>query len=351
MASQIQELPPQSQTTKDGYFDGGAGDADIILRSSDNVEFHTHRILLSLASSVFRDMFTLPQNSAMKPDAEATQHIIPMAETSSTLRHFLTWCDPGTEFNCDKWADITDILELTDKYHAAALQDMIKKVIISGGWIWTNPLSVYAIAIRYRFCDLARLAAKSSLQLCLADFYSVPEMDRISAIDFHDLLRYHYNCSKQAIGATADLSWMLPGAKELFKQHGGTPNGGGAHPFGGHSGFGIWPSFDIEASNCCSPHNRSRHPRAEDLGIVTWLDDHLTLAGQLLFNQPTGKTVEKLNLLSPETWKPYQQAAACPTCRLTWRYSISRFNAELSAEVEKRIEKVPFGFAQVPQVR
>ncbi|KAF8869767.1 hypothetical protein BD779DRAFT_1583874 [Infundibulicybe gibba] len=326
MAAQTQG---QSQTTKDSYFDGSAGDTDIILRSSDNVEFHTHRILLSLASPVFRDMFTLPQDSTMKSDAGAIQHIIPMAETSSTLRHFLTWCDPGTEFICDKWTDVTDILELTDKYDTAALQNMIKKVIISGEWIQTNPLSVYAIAIRYRFCDLVRLAAKSSLQLCLASLHSVPEMDRISAIDFHDLLRYHYNCSKQA---------------ELFKQHGETP----AHPpLGGRGAFGRAQS----ASDCCAPHNKSRYPRAKDLGIVTWLDDHLTRASQLLSNQPAGKTIEKLDLLSPETWEPYRQAAACPTCGLTWRYSISRFNAELSAEVEKRIAKVPFGFAQVPQAR
>jgi hypothetical protein len=36
-------------------------DADVILRSQDNVDFHTFKILLSLSSPLFNTMFSMPQ--------------------------------------------------------------------------------------------------------------------------------------------------------------------------------------------------------------------------------------------------------------------------------------------------
>ncbi|KAI0255963.1 hypothetical protein BJV78DRAFT_1113987, partial [Lactifluus subvellereus] len=36
-------------------------DADIILRSSDQVNFHVYKVILSVASPFFKDMFSLPQ--------------------------------------------------------------------------------------------------------------------------------------------------------------------------------------------------------------------------------------------------------------------------------------------------
>jgi len=38
-----------------------APDTDAVLLSSDGKEFHVHRLILSLASPVFRGMFSLPQ--------------------------------------------------------------------------------------------------------------------------------------------------------------------------------------------------------------------------------------------------------------------------------------------------
>ncbi|KAF8892204.1 hypothetical protein BD779DRAFT_1437260 [Infundibulicybe gibba] len=320
MAPQTQEQPPQTVTTDD-FFDGAIGSADVILRSSDHVEFHTHRVLLSLASPVFRDMFTLPQDSITPASGTTQPHTaIPMAEHSHIIRHFLTWCDPRAELTCDEWADIVGVLELADKFDIVPLRNAIKRTIVSSHWAHTNPLSVYGTAIRFQFDDLACLAAKSSLQLSLGESPSAPEMDHISGINFHDLVRYHYSCSMQVIGATKNLTWMTPSAKEPFKQHSN-------NIYSGHD-------------DCCSSSNNARYPGAGSLGIVTWLYNHLTLAGQLLLNQPAGKTVEQLSLRLPENWEPFRQANACATCRPTWRYNILRFNTELSAEIERRIGTV-----------
>ncbi|EIN03893.1 hypothetical protein PUNSTDRAFT_29952, partial [Punctularia strigosozonata HHB-11173 SS5] len=58
--------------------------ADVILRTSDNVDFRVYKLILSLASPFFSDMFTLPQ--AM--DANVGQPVPPvinMAEDSATI--------------------------------------------------------------------------------------------------------------------------------------------------------------------------------------------------------------------------------------------------------------------------
>ena len=44
-------------------YDFNAPDADTILRSSDGKEFRVHRVILSLASTVFQGMFCLPQST------------------------------------------------------------------------------------------------------------------------------------------------------------------------------------------------------------------------------------------------------------------------------------------------
>ncbi|OJT03115.1 hypothetical protein TRAPUB_6303 [Trametes pubescens] len=51
--------PAQQRRKASAPFD--RDDADLILRSSDNIDFHVHRIILTLASPVFAGMFTTPQ--------------------------------------------------------------------------------------------------------------------------------------------------------------------------------------------------------------------------------------------------------------------------------------------------
>ncbi|KAI0061891.1 hypothetical protein BV25DRAFT_1886139, partial [Artomyces pyxidatus] len=68
-------------------------DADIILRSSDLVDFRTHKIILAKSSPFFRAMLSLPQ-----PTSEPLHDgllVINMAESRETLRYLLTALTPG----------------------------------------------------------------------------------------------------------------------------------------------------------------------------------------------------------------------------------------------------------------
>ncbi|KZT05033.1 uncharacterized protein LAESUDRAFT_656693, partial [Laetiporus sulphureus 93-53] len=73
--------------------------ADVILRTADEVDFHLHKAVLMLASSVFEDMFSIlqPAVSAAELDFETDLPIVPVTETSKTLDALLRLCYPTAD--------------------------------------------------------------------------------------------------------------------------------------------------------------------------------------------------------------------------------------------------------------
>ncbi|PBK69216.1 hypothetical protein ARMSODRAFT_975483 [Armillaria solidipes] len=97
--------------------------SDLILRSSDNVDFYVHKSNLAGASSVFRDMFEVGQGMQILHD---TIPVVQLSEDGNGLYKFLMWCDLSldpaqTPLTID---DIALILSISDKeaMRAAAWQ-------------------------------------------------------------------------------------------------------------------------------------------------------------------------------------------------------------------------------------
>jgi hypothetical protein len=101
--------PPAVTVAKSPFDDPKA---DLILCSSDNVHFYTDKLLLSLASSFFHDMFALPQG----PETKETRQIVDVDERSRALEKLLTWCDPRRTPVLETIEHIQVVLELSDKY-------------------------------------------------------------------------------------------------------------------------------------------------------------------------------------------------------------------------------------------
>lgn len=53
-------------------FNDPDGDADIIIRSVDGIDFRVHKLFLSKASHAFRDMFTTPLPQPSTPGSNST---------------------------------------------------------------------------------------------------------------------------------------------------------------------------------------------------------------------------------------------------------------------------------------
>ena len=62
-------------------------DADVILRSSDNVYFKVFKLLLSMGSPLFKDMFSLPQSASASEDGTSeTKGGLPVIQVSETAK-------------------------------------------------------------------------------------------------------------------------------------------------------------------------------------------------------------------------------------------------------------------------
>jgi hypothetical protein len=121
-------------------------EADIVLQSSDLVNFHVHRSVLVASSPFFRDMFSLPQprNDAV-PDALPVVHLSEDAEALNSLISMLYPVTPEIPRHVE---GILTLLATATKYDMDTVQSFIraedspKKVLSSPGGVF----HVYAVA-------------------------------------------------------------------------------------------------------------------------------------------------------------------------------------------------------------
>ncbi|TFY80110.1 hypothetical protein EWM64_g3902 [Hericium alpestre] len=137
-------------------------DADIVLRSSDGVHFHVHKLLLSKCSLVFADMFSLPQpKPSGKESTREERPVIQMAEDQHTLRLLLGFCYPAGVATVHLLKDIRVELGLTKKYQMPQTWKRLKSDLLMH--VSTEPEKVFAISWSFEMKDVAVAAAKQSL--------------------------------------------------------------------------------------------------------------------------------------------------------------------------------------------
>ncbi|KAL6307379.1 hypothetical protein BKA93DRAFT_926663 [Sparassis latifolia] len=170
--------------------------ADVILRSADNVDFRVHKIVLALASPLFEDMFTLPQ--AASEDVKhggATIPVIPCPENNRTLDHLLRLCYPVDDPVHVMPMEIRDVLSAAAKYQMQEAVSLMRTALLRLASI--DPMAVYAVACDLSLDLVAERAARGFRSDPLDDY--VPEMDHISAGAYYRLLQYRMASSPPAI--------------------------------------------------------------------------------------------------------------------------------------------------------
>jgi hypothetical protein len=96
--------------------------ADVILQSSDLVNFRVHRSVLATSSPFFRDIFSLPQPSGDAPDGLPVVRVSEAAEVLNSLISRLYHVPPEMPHSSD---NILALLAATDKYDMGAVQSSI----------------------------------------------------------------------------------------------------------------------------------------------------------------------------------------------------------------------------------
>ena len=194
-------LPPEMST--EAPFDDPQ--ADLILQSSDGVHFRVFKLILSLASPVIVDMFSIPLPSSQKPHDE--DHVVHLTEHSTALDVVLRHIYPARLPNGDKLLYANNLAEFARKYKVESLDRFIMGYLTDS--VERDPVGVYAVAVTYGYHDIGAIAARSCLNLPFFGLES-PYLRCITAEHLSELHRYHVACGKAASAvAASDRTWFL----------------------------------------------------------------------------------------------------------------------------------------------
>ncbi|CAA7269232.1 unnamed protein product [Cyclocybe aegerita] len=183
---------------------GPSARADIILRSSDKVDFYALKAFLSYSSSFFDDMFSLPSPESSSDDqlSKGGLPVIEMQEKSRPIRFLLCLCYPNSHLYLDDILEIDDIVQTmfaAEKYAADATGTYLCKKLTQCPEMIQNPLRVFAIAFRFGWDDICRQAAKNTLSKA-PDFWPFSnELVYVTGVEMYRLSQYRKKCAERLI--------------------------------------------------------------------------------------------------------------------------------------------------------
>jgi len=181
-----------------------APDADIILRALGPPErdFRIHKLLLSLASPVFKQIFSLPQptsDDSMKSTV-AQVEIVEVTDPADALDIVLRMIYPFTPPSFNGSLDtLVECLVIADKYDIRGVKSRLRGVL--GRVDSARSLRVFAIAARFGFPMLMDSASRHIVSsVDLAGISELPEdFDFVSATTYHKLVGRRANHLKAAV--------------------------------------------------------------------------------------------------------------------------------------------------------
>ena len=138
-------------------------EADLIIRSSDFVEFRVHKSILACSSQVFKDMFSLPQ-----PSSEIVNElpVLHMSEDAELVRALITMLYPIPSEIPVSYDRVLSLLAASHKYDMPAVQSSIRsevnyrKLTAETG---EQAFRAYAIANRHGLSVETNIAAHLTL--------------------------------------------------------------------------------------------------------------------------------------------------------------------------------------------
>jgi len=174
---------------------------DIILRTtqgSPNRDFRVHKLVLSLASPVFADMFSLPQprsdgSGAKSPSGEVDGvEVIDVTDPPQALDLILRHIYPFVPPNVDSLDLLVEGLVVADKYNVESARAKLRAQLTK--FVNEDPLRVYAIACRFGFGEEAEAASTLTTTRYLPGLADLPDdMKYVSVPAYHKLVVLHAN--------------------------------------------------------------------------------------------------------------------------------------------------------------
>ncbi|CDO74331.1 hypothetical protein BN946_scf184850.g3 [Trametes cinnabarina] len=203
-------------------------DANVIVRSVDDVEFRVHKHLLKLAAPTLAALINLTACHTTSR-ANRTRRLVALPHTGNALDMFLRFVYPVPE-PCLALEDIAALLEIAVQYGAAGVTARMRPHLLLPAHLETNPFAVYALASYAGLNKVARIAARRTLAKESPGRLAGMRLLQVAA--HVRLLQYRQNCMKaaqevaHAEGTGAVPSWIQMRSRRFcFLSQGGTCTG------------------------------------------------------------------------------------------------------------------------------
>ncbi|VDB90645.1 unnamed protein product [Peniophora sp. CBMAI 1063] len=291
-----------------------AADADIIFRSSDNVDFRAHRTILIHASPFFASMFALPAPVAgtAGDDRKDGLTVVSMTEDEVTLRHLLCLCYTALLPSLDTMDELSLTIRLTHKFELGGATAIAKYRLLA--LAVSDPVRAYALGWILQSKEVVHAAAKESLAKPLLDISAQPEYEHIPASAILQLLAYHHRCLRAVPNGSSLLAWApadsLPAAM--------------LHPHGGNN--------VNNAGRCSCSSYTSATFSGGSRNIKHWPLAYLGLAVSDLQRNVRGSTVKRFSTLQTTVTSTY--LFNCSNCRAAASAAIETLSESLATHVE-----------------
>ncbi|KAF8258648.1 hypothetical protein EI94DRAFT_1814944 [Lactarius quietus] len=169
--------------------------SDVILQSSNLVNFRVNKVGLSVSSSFFADMFSLPQ-PADDEDVDGLP-VVRLPEDAETLNGLLTVLYPVPSVVPTSYDKALQLLAAAQKYDMAGVQSSIRTEIKSWGPIVPTgavAYRAYAISSRAKLLPEMEASARHTLDFPLTLEYLSDELPLFEGWALRDLVRYRRRC-------------------------------------------------------------------------------------------------------------------------------------------------------------
>ncbi|QRV77682.1 The BTB (BR-C, ttk and bab)/POZ (Pox virus and Zinc finger) domain [Ceratobasidium sp. AG-Ba] len=146
--------PPPPPPTNDGFDEG-----DIVLRSSDGVEFTVWRLILRLTSPVFGDMFSVG----------TAEDVIDLTDDAHSISMMLQFAYPDRDLFVPSFDHLEKALGIARKYHIDRMTEMLRQRLrsstdqvtgeLSPVAMSSDPIRAFAIARQFGLVEEAKAAS------------------------------------------------------------------------------------------------------------------------------------------------------------------------------------------------
>ncbi|KAI0335156.1 hypothetical protein GY45DRAFT_988090 [Cubamyces sp. BRFM 1775] len=299
-------------------------DADIVLRSSDNVDFRLHKLILGMASPIFSDMLTLPD----LPGQGEQPQVVEVQETATTLEGLLPFCYPMVRPVLLHIDHLQSVLRAAEKYEMTFISSQLLCNLRL--FLPAEPLRVYATACMREDADLARVAVKVLLgRYPLYDPHDPPpEFDYLPAIALAKFEAYRMDCATAARSVLLDLGTMpsgFPSRSVSVSRKGNVDT----------SNAWIWlacrscdgGSVQVSVSNAATGHGQS---------LTAWWQEYSDMVAKELELRPLASVVTETRFIRPAI----ARAAECKTCGPRAAVHLTEYAEAMAKKIEDALSKV-----------